>query len=431
MPEGGLALAPPRSYTGLAMVIETRGRRRRGKYSGPYRPGQMLRLALGQMTNRGRCLAHTGDGLAVFVAYGLPGEEVVAEVERAYREHLEAHVVEVLTPAPERVEPLCPYFGACGGCNFQHMHYERQLELKREVVVETLRRIGRFDDVPVPPAIASPQAWFYRNQARFSTNREGAIGFTRRGSHRVERIEICYIMEPAIRDLMPQLQGHGAGLHQIVVRTGVNTGELLINPDLSDRGVTVPSGQDWMTERVEGQPFDISGSAFFQVNTRQAENMVRLVRERLQLGPDDVLANLYAGVGFFSKLLAPNCREVVAVEVSKAAADNARRNLAGVENVRYQLGDVEKVLPFLVQRPNKVLLDPSREGCTPAAVDAILAVAPQRIVYVSCDAATLARDLRRMVDGGCTLHEVQPLDMFPQTFHIECIATLTRGKGEG
>jgi len=386
----------------------------------------MLRLTLGQMTNRGHCLAHTEDGLAVFVAYGLPGEEVVAEVGRAYREHLEAHVVEVISAAPERVQPLCPYFGSCGGCNFQHMPYERQLELKREVVAETLRRIGRFEEAPVPPAIASPLPWFYRNQARFSTNRNGEIGFTRRGSHRVERIDICYIVEPAIRDLIPQLQGHGAGLHQIVARTGVNTGDLLINPDLSGRGVKFPTGQDWMTECVEGQPFDISSAAFFQVNTRQAENMVRLVRERLQLGPGDVLADLYAGVGFFSKLLAPNCRAVVAIEVSKAAADNARRNLVGVENVEYQLGDVEKVLPCLVRRPNKVLLDPSREGCTPAAVDAILAIAPERVVYVSCDAATLARDLRRMVDGGYTLHEVQPLDMFPQTFHIECIATLTR-----
>lgn len=422
----GLAQAARRFYTGLAMVIETRGRRRRGKYSGPYRPGQMLRLTLGQMTNRGHCLAHTADGIAVFVAYGLPGEEVVAEVERAYREHLEAHVVEVIQSAPERIEPRCPYFGSCGGCNFQHIPYERQLELKREVVVETLRRIGRFEDVPVPAAIASPRPWEYRNQARFSTNREGTIGFTRRGSHRVERIDLCHIVEPAIRELIPRLQGRGAGLHQIVVRTGVNTGDLLINPDLSGRGVTIPTGQDWMSERVEGQPFDISASAFFQVNTRQAENMVRLVRERLQLGAEDVLADLYAGVGFFSKLLAPNCRAVVAIEVSKAAAENARRNLAGVANVAYQLGDVEKVLPFLVQRPNKVLLDPSREGCTPAAVDAILAIEPQRIVYISCDAATLARDLRRMVDGGYTLHEVQPLDMFPQTFHIECIATLTQ-----
>jgi 23S rRNA (uracil1939-C5)-methyltransferase len=155
------------------------------------------------------------------------------------------------------------------------------------------------------------------------------------------------------------------------------------------------------------------------------------VRERLRLGPDDVLADLYAGVGFFSKLLAQDCREVVAVEVSKAAADNARRNLVGVANVQYVLGDVEKVLPFLVQRPNKVLLDPSREGCMPPAVDAILAIEPERIVYVSCDAATLARDLRRMVDGGYVVHEVQPLDMFPQTFHIECIATLTRPPGAG
>jgi 23S rRNA (uracil1939-C5)-methyltransferase len=378
------------------------------------------------MTNRGVCLAHTDEGQAVFVAYGAPGERVVAEVDRAYKDHLLAHVVEVVEPSADRVQPLCPYFGTCGGCNFQHLTYERQLDIKRDVVVETLRRVGHFDAVTVLPTLASPSPWFYRNQARFSTNRRGEVGFTRRMSSHVLPVETCYILEPAIRDLLPELQGKGAGLHQIVARTGVNTGQMLVAPDLTDRGFRYPSGQETLIEEVAGAEFSVSPSAFFQVNTPQAGAMFRIVREKLAPRPDDRLADLYAGGGFFSRLLAPLCARIDAVEVSRQAADDAARNLVGLENVQYHQGDVEKVLPTLPEPPNKILLDPSREGCTPEALEAMVAAGPERIVYVSCDAATLARDLRRLVDAGYTLQDVQPLDMFPQTFHVECIATLTK-----
>jgi 23S rRNA (uracil1939-C5)-methyltransferase len=153
---------------------------------------------------------------------------------------------------------------------------------------------------------------------------------------------------------------------------------------------------------------------------------VRLVRERLELRPSDALADLYAGVGFFSKIFAGECRVVQAIEVSRQAADDAAVNLAGLENVQYTLGAVEAILPQLTAIPNKILLDPSREGCAPPVLEALIAAAPERLVYVSCDVATLARDLRRLVDGGFELLEVLPLDMFPQTYHIECIATLRR-----
>jgi len=389
------------------------------------RRGDQLRLTLGSFAHRGATIAVTDDGLVVFVHYGIPGEEVIAEVVQSRNDYAEARVVEVVRPSPDRVLPLCPYFGACGGCNLQHLPYERQLDVKREVVIETLQRIGGLHGVSVPPTLASPSPWFYRNQARFSTNRQGDVGFTYRGSHRVLPARTCYILQPPLRDLLPLLQGRGAGLHQIVVRCGVNTGDLLIAPDLSDRGLAVDASSASLTERVAGETFVISPSSFFQVNTEQAERLVALVAERLELGPNDVLADLYAGVGFFTKIFARRCRFVEAVEISALAAEDARRNLAGIENVRYHLGATEDVLPRLETRPNKILLDPSREGCQPAALEAILALRPERIVYISCDVATLARDLARLVAGGATLHEVQPLDMFPQTFHIECIATLS------
>ena len=390
-----------------------------------YGRGDLVRFTLGPITNRGQALAHTPEGQAVFVSFGAPGEEVVAAIDSVHKDRLTAHVVEVLIPSPGRVLPLCPYFGTCGGCNYQHLAYEVQLEVKRDVVVETLRRIGRFDALNVLPTLPSPSPWFYRNQMRLSTNRWGDVGLTRRLSHDVIPLNLCFIAHPSLGSLLPKLQGKGAGLHQIVLRTGVHTGDVMISPDLSDRGLSSVTGDSLITEVVAGKQFRISPSAFFQVNSEQAETMVRLLRALLRLNPADVLADLYAGVGFFSKLFAGECRDVYAVEVSPLAARDAEVNLDGLANVHYVLGEVEKVLPMLPAHPNKILLDPSREGCQPRAIDALIAAEPERLVYVSCDAATLARDLRRLVDGGFVLEEIQPLDMFPQTHHIECIAALS------
>src|SRR5579875_3663048 len=259
------------------------------------RPGDQLRLTLGPIANRGAAIAHTDEGLVVFVHFGVPGEEVRAEVFKAKKDHVEARVVEVLRAAPDRIEPRCEYFGVCGGCNFQHLPYERQLEMKHAIVVETLARIGGLREVDVPATVPAPSPWAYRNQARFSCNRWGEVGFTRRGTHYVLPIKTCYILQPPLGDLLPVIQGKGEGLHQIVARCGVNTGDLLLAPDLADRGVEVAASADNLTERVAGETFTISPSSFFQVNTAQAERMVQLADERLQLTHDDVLADLYAG----------------------------------------------------------------------------------------------------------------------------------------
>jgi len=269
------------------------------------RQGDQLRLTLGDLTNGGAAIAHTDEGQVVFVAFGAPGEEVVATIDRVQKDHLMAHVVEVIVPSRDRVLPLCPYFGACGGCNYQHLTYEAQLEAKRRIVIETLVRIGRLVDVPVQPTVPSPSPWFYRNQARLSCNQRGDVGFTQRSSNRILPIDICYIVEPPIRDLIPLLHGKGAGLHQIVVRSGVNTGDLMVVPDLTDRGVGVPSGQDSLTETVAGAQFFISPAAFFQVNTPQAENMVRLVGEQLRLGQEDILAEPVCGRWILQQDLCP------------------------------------------------------------------------------------------------------------------------------
>jgi 23S rRNA (uracil1939-C5)-methyltransferase len=312
----------------------------------------------------------------------------------------------------------------CGGCHWQHITYERQLELKQHVVKEQLRRIGKFESQPVSPTVAAEDPWHYRNHVRLSAGRHGDIGFVRRGSHRFLPIERCLIAHPAINEVIEKLQGKAAGLHQVEVRFGANTGDLMLVQDMREREPSMPEPRKTYTDALLGRSFRISGPSFFQSNSRQAERLTEIVRERLDLRGNELLLDAYAGVGTFAALFAPYAREVIGIEESPAAVADAWINLADLPNVRYLEGKVEDVLPGLDFKPDAVILDPSRVGCHPDVIAAILRMATPKLVYVSCDPATLARDLRLLADGGYELQDVTPLDMFPQTYHIESVSTL-------
>jgi 23S rRNA (uracil1939-C5)-methyltransferase len=402
-------------------MAKGRHRRRRGYLDEPER----ATLTLTDMAYEGHAIGRLDD-LVVFAEYGIPGETVAVEIYRKNADFANARVVEVLQSSPDRVEAPCPYYGVCGGCHWQHINYERQLQLKRHVVQEQLRRIGKFESQPVNETIGAADPWGYRNHLRLSTGRHGDLGFMRRGSHRFLPIDRCLIADPKINDAIALLQGKGAGLHQVELRAGVNTGELMVQPDMTDREPSAPPGSKVYRESLLGREFQISAPSFFQSNTAQAERLVRLVREKLDPQPDELLLDAYAGVGTFAALFAADVREVIGIEESPAAVADAAVNLAGMANARYIEGKVEAVLPELREQPDAVILDPSRLGCHPTVIDAVLSLGPRKLVYVSCDPATLARDLRLLVDGGFELLDVTPLDMFPQTYHIECVANLRR-----
>jgi 23S rRNA (uracil1939-C5)-methyltransferase len=406
-------------------MAKGRHRRKHGYLDEPQR----ATLTLTDMAYEGHAIGRLDD-LVVFAEYGIPGEEVVVEIYRKHAGIASARVVEVLQASPDRVEAPCPYYGVCGGCHWQHISYERQLQLKRHVVQEQLRRIGKFDSQPVSETVGAANPWGYRNHLRLSAGRQGDIGFMRRGSHRFLPIDRCLIADPRINDAIALLQGKGAGLHQVELRAGVNTGDLIVQPDMTDREPSAPPGSTVYRESLLGREFQISAPSFFQSNTPQAERLVQLVGEKLDPQPDELLVDAYAGVGTFAALFAADVRQVIGIEESPAAVADAAVNLAGLPNARFIEGKVEAVLPALQEKPDAVILDPSRVGCDPAVIEAIVRLAPHKLVYVSCDPATLARDLRLLVDGGFELRDVTPLDMFPQTYHIECVANLRWSRSE-
>jgi 23S rRNA (uracil1939-C5)-methyltransferase len=384
-----------------------------------------VRLKLDDMAFEGSALGRD-DGRVIFADYGIPGEDVTVEIEQNRRGFWNGRVDAVHDESPHRVEPPCPYFGTCGGCQWQHIEYSHQLELKRHVMLEQLRRIGKFQDPPVSDTLGSPDQYGYRNHARFTIKEGGRLGFVSRagsGRHFIT-IEKCRIMNPWINEVLAKLQGRAVGTHQVAIRYGVNTGDAMVQPDQREVEPDLPGDKTWFEEELHGHRFRISGPSFFQTNTKQAERLVDLVREKLKLVGNETLVDAYAGVGTFAALLAPYVRDVIAIEESPSATEDARHNLDGIPNVAYYQGKVEHVLPQLDIRPDIILLDPSRPGCHKKTLRKVVEFRPKRIVYVSCNPSTLARDLRYLVDEGFELLNVTPVDMFPQTYHVESVSVL-------
>lgn len=389
----------------------------------------LLTLELTGLGRLGEALSEV-DGKPVYVFGGIPGETVVAEIIRERRGYFAAEVVEVLKPSPYRVEPPCPYFGACTGCQFQHISYERQLEMKREAVVDALVRIGELDGGIVGETLPSPEPLKYRNHARFTVSkpepRLGRIGYVHREKRRHVEIDRCLLMADWINEAVEKLQGNVAETTQLSLRYGVNTGDWLLQPKFSEVGVPMASGQKHYQEELLGHTFQVSSPSFFQVNTHQAERMMTRVIKELELTGDETIVDAYAGVATFAVLLADHVKRAIAVEESASALIDARVNVAGIANVELRQARTEDVLAELVEEGvDAIILDPPRTGCMPGTIEALLDSPPRRIVYVSCDPETLARDLALLTAGPFTLDSVTPVDMFPQTQHVESVSILT------
>ena len=397
----------------------------------PLRPGDRAELVLESWGRLGEALAWH-DGSPVFVFGGIPGERVNAEIVRVHRKYASAIVAEVLEASSDRVESPCQYFGQCTGCQWQHLNYEAQLVVKRDKVMDALARVGGLEGVPVSETLPSVNRYGYRNHARFTVSREGTLGFVNRETRRFVRIDECMLMRPRVNALLEGLQDRCGETTQLSIRAGASVDEsddgYLVQPQLFNPAVSVATGQKRYVETIGNDRFFVSSPSFFQVNVEQAAQAAEVVREGLALGADDVLVDAYTGVGTFAVLLAPYVKRVVAIEESSAAVVDAKENAVSVLNVEFLLGRTENVLGDLPVLPDAVVLDPPRSGCQPQTLTRLVELAPPRVAYVSCDAETLARDLKILYAGGYEIDRIAPIDMFPQTHHVECVALL-RWKG--
>ena len=380
----------------------------------PANPPSNLRLG-DHLVVRVVNLAFGGDGVArpeqfvVFVPFVLPGETAEIIVTEVRKHYARGRLVRLLEPSPDRATPACPYFGECGGCQYQHLRYERQIEVKREQIVELLRRVGGFDHPPVQPPLPCPVHYGYRNRIMVRSQWNGleqrlVLGYLRHDSRHVIDIQHCAIADPALNRQLLEVQQ---------------------SPP--------PKGGLKVTLRIPPPDWQVPADSFFQNNFHLLPELTRTVARRLTESRVRHLIDAYCGVGFFAISAAPQLDFFIGIELDKPAILAARANAAarGIRNGEFLYGPVEQFLPHAVQRLDPaltaVILDPPRRGCHRAGLDALLTAAPLQIIYVSCHPATLARDLNILCRTGVyRLVGLTPLDMFPQTQHVECVADLRR-----
>ena len=435
--------------------------------------GQRLQVTIERLVFQGSGLGHLPDGRVVFVPYTAPGDLAEVEVAEAREDFVRANLVQVVAPSPVRVTPPCRYYGNCGGCQWQHLEYASQLHWKREILQELLVRVGKLPGVPVSVPVTPAGPWEYRARAQFKifAGARFHIGFHQRETQRVVDIDRCPLLDarlngvlrilrsmrdPALHKLFPRVRevwaAVGTGTGEVVVSLFARTqdraairllfhrfqaevptlqGVILLDGDPRQHPRFVDRhGHGAIMEQVGDCRFRVDATAFFQVSGLAAGTLTRLVMEAAALSGTERVLDLYSGVGTFTVPLARRARQVLGIEANAAAATDAVHNLRsnGCPEARIVQAQVEQVLPAVAREGpwDLVVLDPPRQGCSRLVLDAITGMAVPRVIYVSCDPSTLARDLGILVSSGYRCLALQPVDLFPQTFHLESVAVLER-----
>jgi 23S rRNA (uracil1939-C5)-methyltransferase len=407
----------------------------------------VFELELTAMAHGGAALGRHG-GRTIFVPYTIPGERITARITQDKGRFAYAEAVAVHAISPARAEPPCPYFGPgqCGGCQWQHIVYEKQLEYKQSVVRDQLARIGKLQAPIVHPVFPSPTPWEYRAHMTFTLTDDGVPGQWSTDNSTVVPIEACHILHPALAEIYAQISLETPEVRRIKFQVGSRPDDRMIiletdtdlapeievdlpvsvNLLLSDNEPVNLIGSPHVTYQIGGRSFRVTAGGFFQANPPVAEKLVAEVLERLALRSDETVLDLYSGVGLFTAFIAEQAGLVVSVESYPPAVTDAEDNLTDLTNVDIIEGPVEAVLGDLEEPFEAAVVDPPRTGLQSEVIDEIARLAIPRVIYVSCDPATFARDVHQLAQHGYRLLDVQPVDMFPQTFHIECVATLTK-----
>jgi 23S rRNA (uracil1939-C5)-methyltransferase len=414
-------------------------------------------LNLDSFAYGGECFGRLPDGKAVFVPFALPGEKVRIRLVEEKRGYARGELLEVLEVSPERIEPRCPHFFSpspsgrgvgvrayCGGCHYQHIPYEQQLQAKAEILRDQLQRIGKLKDPPVQPTVAAPQPWNYRNHVGFHLTEGGKLGFVgikTAAGQGVIPIKECHLPDEALIDLWDQLDIEAIpNLDRISLRLGADDDRMLVlesdDPEPIEMELDLPvsviyqgpggslvlGGDDHIVIEVLVRSFRVSAGAFFQINTPMAEKMVTHLLENLDFKPEDTLVDAYCGVGLFSAFLTPKVGRLIGIEAHSEACEDFIVNLDEFENVELYESTVEDALSAPGMAADILVADPPRAGLGRATLESIQNLKPRVIAYISCDPATLGRDARFLTEMGYQLRQITPFDLFPQTYHIESIS---------
>lgn len=447
------------------------------------RKNEIYELNITDLGNNGEGIGKI-DGYTLFVEGALPGEKVRVLAVKVNKNFGYGKLIEIIEPSSDRIVPACPSADKCGGCSLQHLRYSAQLEYKRNKVEQCIKRIGGFTNATALPTISMDEPINYRNKAQYPVSENDGLiklGFYSRRSHRIVECNTCLIgskTDPtilkAIKEFLEsnnisvydEITGKGLIRH-ILIRTGFYTNEIMvclvvnsatfkyknafvnalkdidnitsivINHNTSRSNVilgtkcTTIYGNDYITDCIGSLKFRISPLSFFQVNPIQTYKLYSKALEYADLKGDEIVVDAYCGIGTISLFLAQKAKYVYGIEIVPPAIDNANENkkLNNIENVSFYVGKSEEILPKLYAdgiRPDVIVVDPPRKGCDKSLLDMMLTISPERIVYVSCDPATLARDLKILCKKNYQLNYVQPVDMFPHTTHVETVVLMSR-----
>lgn len=425
------------------------------------------------------------EGFTVFVEGALPGETAEIKIVKVEKNFAYGKLLKIIKSSRFRVEPDCSVFKRCGGCHLKHMNYDAQLSFKTKIVKDAIQRIGGFEGIEIKETIGMKEPWNYRNKAQYpigSIDGNLVFGFYANRTHEIIQGQDCIIQDKKGYEIAKNAveffkekrisdydEKTGKGLiRHIVVRTGFRSGEIMLiiaangenlsnskefvdymkskNPEITsivlninkkktnvilDRENKVLAGRDYILDKLGQYTFKISPHSFFQVNPVQTEILYGKTVEYAGLTGKETVFDLYSGIGTISLFLSDKAKKVYGIEVVEQAVENAKENarINNIGNVEFIAGEVEKVVPKLYAKgvqADVVVLDPPRKGCDRQLLDTVVEMGPERIVYVSCNPSTLARDLKMLAGKGYEAKEIQPVDMFPHTFHVETVVLMSR-----
>jgi len=424
-------------------------------------------------------------GFTIFVPYALPGETVEVKITEVKKSYAKATLKTVTAASAARTIPRCPIYYQCGGCQLQHVDYQNQLQLKRQTVVDAVTRIGKITDAVIHPTIGATDPWYYRNKMQFPigmANGKVAVGCFAQGTHDIINTEHCFIQQEAnnliaqtVQQVVTELgiptydESAGRGtMRHVIGRVGIATDEVMVVlvtatadlpkqdhiieilrkkipnivsviQNINDKQTNVILGnktktlwgRDTITDKLGDFTFHISARSFFQVNTKQAAVLYNKAVEYAGLSGQETVIDAYCGTGTITLFLAAKAAKVYGIEIVEPAIRDAKRNaeLNQVDNVEFTVGDAVDIMPQMFKqgiRPQTIVVDPPRAGCAQPVLETFAAMEPDRIVYVSCNPASLARDLAILEELGYVTKEIQPVDMFAHTYHVECVVKLQR-----